>query len=64
MRLTEVEAILRDAPIHFYFLTMLATNIQRKAVLNLLDSASTGNEILTILDWFVSTLSEPQPTLV
>jgi hypothetical protein len=42
---------------------MLATDIQRKAVLNLLENASTGNEILTILDWFVSTLSEPQPTL-
>ena len=43
---------------------MLATDIQRKAVFNLLENASTGNEILTILDWFVSTLSEPQPTLV
>ena len=41
---------------------MLATDIQRKAVLNLLDNASTGNEILTILDWFVSTLNDSEMT--
>jgi hypothetical protein len=42
---------------------MFATEIQLKAVLNLLNNASTGNELLTILDWFVATLSEPQPTV-
>jgi hypothetical protein len=40
-------------------LLMTVTEIQLKAVLNLLNNASTGNELLTILDWFVN----PQPTV-
>ena len=51
MRLTEVEAILRDAPIHFCFLYMFNTNIlvtrrTSGAVAQLIVNPVTGNVIV------------------